>query len=349
MKKEWAPILIQAKLSDYPTIQNMARFYIYDRTPTMLWACPENGLFECIDFKHYFENPAEKAFLIKVEDEIAGFVLLDKIQLLETVDWNMGEFFVLAKFQGKGIAQIIAKEIFEKHPGKWSVAVMPENIKAVKFWRKIIADLSAGNYSEIFKTKDELKTRENPDPYAMNVFCFSTDQKTHYVPRKISIRPSEVSDIPDLVQLSYQKRRAYEQAQPQLWKYAGSHAETSQAQWFLKLRRQENHIMLTALRQEKIIGFIIGVLVPAPEVYNPGGLTLTIDDFCVEHDTDWPSTGSQLIRKITEIAKENHAVQIFTVCGAHDDAKRRFLQSIGLSLASEWYVGSIPSKNHSKF
>ena len=169
--------LLPATIADYLTIQNMARFYVYDRTAAMGWECPESGLFECIDFKHYFENPDEKAFLVRVSDEIAGFVLLDKMHVLEPVDWNMGEFFVLAKFQGKGIANIVAREILQKHPGKWSIAVMPENIKAVKFWRKIISDVSNGEYTEIFKTEDELKTAENPDPYAMNVFTFDTPLK----------------------------------------------------------------------------------------------------------------------------------------------------------------------------
>lgn len=168
--------LVPATLADYPTIQNMARFYVYDRTACMGWECPENGLFECIDFKHYFEKTHEKAFMVRVSGEIAGFVLLDKMYLLEAVDWNMGEFFVLAKFQGKGIASQVAREIFEKHPGKWSVAVMPENIKAIKFWRKIIAEVSRRNYTEVFKTENELKTVENPDPYAMNIFNFIAEK-----------------------------------------------------------------------------------------------------------------------------------------------------------------------------
>lgn len=166
--------LIKATIADYQTIQNMARFYVYDRTKYMGWECPENGLFECIDFKHYLENPDKQAFLIRVNNELAGFILLDKMVLTEKVDWNIGEFFVLAKFQGKGIAEEAAKEIFRQFPGKWSVAVMPENIKAVNFWRKIITDISGGNFKEIFKTEEELKTVKNPDPYSMNMFIFNT-------------------------------------------------------------------------------------------------------------------------------------------------------------------------------
>ncbi len=170
------PNLIPATLEDYPVIQNMARFYVYDRTPSMGWECPETGLFECIDFKHYFESPDERAFLIKVDNELAGFVLLDKMQLIEEVDkvdWNMGEFFILAKFQRQHFGTQIAKQIFYKFPGKWSVAVMPENAKAVKFWRKIIQDITADEFTEAFKTEEELTTAENPDPYAMIVFNFN--------------------------------------------------------------------------------------------------------------------------------------------------------------------------------
>lgn len=162
-----------ATLSDYPMIQNLASYYVYDRTGFMGWPCSENGVFECIDFKHYFENPDEKGFIVKVNDELAGFVLLDKTHLIETVDWNMGEFFILRKFQGKGIAAEVALEIFNTYPGKWSVAVMPENLQALKFWRKTVKKASRGQFTEVCKTAEELRTVENPDPYAMNILSFN--------------------------------------------------------------------------------------------------------------------------------------------------------------------------------
>ncbi|WP_207760981.1 GNAT family N-acetyltransferase [Holospora curviuscula] len=333
--------LLPATISNYPTIQNMARFYVYDRTAYMDWECPESGLFECIDFKHYFENSDEKAFLIKVSDEIAGFVLLDKMHLLEPVDWNMGEFFVLAKFQEKGIASIVAREIFKEHPGKWSIAVMPENIKAIKFWRKIISEASYGDYTEVFKTEDELRNAENPDPYAMNVFTFDINHRVNNAKDDISIRLSQANDIESIVEMSYQKRRLYEKAQPQFWKYAGDIAELSQAKWFEELLGSNDHIMLTATCHQKIVGFIIGKLMPAPEVYNPGGLTLMIDDFCVANEAEWHSIGSKLVQKIKAIAKLRGAAQVLIVCGSHDGPKCHFLKKMGLTVASEWYVGSI--------
>lgn len=174
MKNSLVPTILPATITDCDTVQNMARFYVYDRTAFMGWECPEDGMFECIDFKHYFEDGYKKAFLVKVENELAGFILLDKENLIEMVDWNMGEFFIFAKFQGKGIALKVIELIFKMYPDKWSVAVMPKNIKAVKFWRKAITLTSGNKFPEIFKTEKELKTSKNPDPYAMNIFTFNT-------------------------------------------------------------------------------------------------------------------------------------------------------------------------------
>jgi hypothetical protein len=155
------------------------------------------------------------------------------------------------------------------------------------------------------------------------------------------VRKATQADVPSLVTLSYQKRRFYEKAQPQFWKYAGDHAELSQAKWFEELLTQNDHIILTAMQGDTIVGFIIGKLVAAPEVYNPGGLTLMIDDFCVADESNWPTVGVRLIDKIKLIAKTKGAAQIVVVSGAHDEPKRDFLKSCTLSIASEWYVGGI--------
>ncbi|MES2215575.1 MAG: GNAT family N-acetyltransferase [Pseudomonadota bacterium] len=334
--------LLPATITDYPVIQNMARFYVYDRTKYMGWECPEDGLFECIDFKHYFENPEERVFLVKVAGELAGFVMLDKERLVDAVDWNMGEFFILAKFQGSGIGSYVMREIFKQFPGKWSIACMPKNISATKFWHKVIAKVTHGDFTEVFKTADELRTTENPDPYDMNIWIFDTESnKEAYATCDISIRPSIAGDISDIVALSHQKRLNYEKAQALFWRYAGDIAEESQAAWFRELLTHKDYIMLTAWQEDKIVGFIIGKLMPAPEVYNPGGPTLMIDDFCVETPELWQSVGTKLIEEIKILAKAKGATQILVVSGDHDNAKCHFLQHIGLTVASRWYVGGI--------
>jgi predicted acetyltransferase len=83
--------IIKATIDDYPTVQNMARFYVYDMSRSCGfisedWACPSDGLYESYDFKLYFDNPKRQAFLIKVHNELAGFVLLNKVGTQHNID-----------------------------------------------------------------------------------------------------------------------------------------------------------------------------------------------------------------------------------------------------------------------
>jgi predicted acetyltransferase len=162
----------EAKLSDYPTIQNMARFYVYDMSRYCGhlpgWECPGDGLFENFDLKIYFTNDRNHAFFIKVGDEIAGFALINKMGSSADVDWNMGEFFVLAKFQASGIGRNIAEEVFDRFSGIWEVATIPENTGALRFWKKMVGQYSKGVFTE------EQKTIQYPEPHQMVVLRFNT-------------------------------------------------------------------------------------------------------------------------------------------------------------------------------
>ncbi|HAT9060362.1 TPA: GNAT family N-acetyltransferase [Legionella pneumophila subsp. pneumophila] len=146
-----------ATLDDYPTIQNMARFYVYELSRDCGfisddWALPSDGLYESFDFKNYFEAPTRKAFLIKVGNELAGFALLNQEGIYPDTSWNMGEFFIVAKFQGKGLGFLVSSELWKMHPGLWEVSVIPENKRGLSFWRKAISSVTAGNYQEEIKT-----------------------------------------------------------------------------------------------------------------------------------------------------------------------------------------------------
>lgn len=169
--------IIPATIIDYPIIQNMARFYVYDMSRycgfiSKDWAIAEDGLYECFDVKKYFEDSDKKAYIVKLQDgELVGFVLLDKQSTSNDVDWNIGEFFVLGKFQAQGIAKEIAKRIWIMHPGKWEISVIPENKPALAFWRKTISIFTNGNYLEEVKTIDYDK--DQPKRY---IFNFSIKQ-----------------------------------------------------------------------------------------------------------------------------------------------------------------------------
>ncbi|MEI6790064.1 MAG: GNAT family N-acetyltransferase [Myxococcaceae bacterium] len=170
--------LVQVSISDYPTIQNMARFYVYDmsrycgRSPSALdWSCPEDGLYECFDLKPYFVEPDRHAFFIKVGSEKAGFALINKLGSSPDVDWNMGEFFVLAKFQGTGIGEQAVRLLFEQFPGVWERSAMPENTVSIAFIRKTLMRYTGGAFVE------KKKISKKPVPHEMVVFRFEAPPK----------------------------------------------------------------------------------------------------------------------------------------------------------------------------
>lgn len=147
-------------------------------------------------------------------------------------------------------------------------------------------------------------------------------------------------DIKEMVALSYQKRRFYEKAQAQFWRHAEG-AEDIQFNWFKELINHVGYMALIAKNKNKLLGFIIGQITDAPAVYDPGGKTLLVDDFCVTCPSLWHLVGGNLLQRLRQDSKSKNVVQVLIVCGSHDQDKQRFLRDVNLNVASEWYVGNI--------
>lgn len=168
--------LVPATLVDYPTIQNLWPFYVYDLSRECGfikgWESPTDRSFVPDDLMPYFNSPNKTPFLIKVGDELGGFALINKLEVMPEIDFFLSEFFILAKFQNKGIGRIAATALFNQLKGKWGLGIIPENKKALAFWQETVAAYTAGSFSECLKTSEELKTAEHPDPHPMIIFTF---------------------------------------------------------------------------------------------------------------------------------------------------------------------------------
>ena len=88
-------------------------------------------------------------------------------------------------------------------------------------------------------------------------------------------------------------------------------------------------------------GFAVITTLPAPPVYDPGGLSSLIDDFVVSSPEKWVTAGATLLGAATAWARERGAVQVVVVSGPHDGAKRAVLQDAGLYVASEWFTAPL--------
>lgn len=49
--------ILEARDEDFPIVQNLVRFYIYDLSGIMGWDCPESGLFGgCDELPEYWQT-----------------------------------------------------------------------------------------------------------------------------------------------------------------------------------------------------------------------------------------------------------------------------------------------------
>ncbi|HEX2548885.1 MAG TPA: GNAT family N-acetyltransferase [Gammaproteobacteria bacterium] len=165
--------LIQVSIDYYPVLQNMGRFYAYDMSEYLGknagWEMPEDGLYVCNDFERYWQDENSFPFLIRYQNEIVGFAIINKTGSHSEIDFNMAQFFILRKFKNKGIGKYVAEQCFKKFPGIWEVMVMPGNEGAYRFWRKIIKNYTHNHFVEYSCDVIHFK-----NPARRNIFKFNT-------------------------------------------------------------------------------------------------------------------------------------------------------------------------------
>lgn len=155
-----------------------------------------------------------------------------------------------------------------------------------------------------------------------------------------AVRPASVAEVPRMVELSRRKRADYARYQPIFWREAEDAAER-QATYFNHLIARDGIIALVYEADGVLYGFIIGALITAPPVYDPGGAACMVDNFVVADPDAWKTVGRALLDAVIHVAKTRGAVQVIVVCGHHDEPLRALLMSCGCTIASEWWVGMV--------
>jgi predicted acetyltransferase len=131
----------------YEHVNNLFQYYIYDMSEFMGWPPNDDGTFQVDDsvtgLKDYWQKPEHYPYLIKVDGEAAGFSLARKFPN-ESETFDMGQFFVLRKFKRKKVGESAFRLTAQKHPGQWLVRVLPDNLAAQGFWKKVVHQVADG-------------------------------------------------------------------------------------------------------------------------------------------------------------------------------------------------------------
>lgn len=106
-------------------------------------------------FDSYFNKKSYKPYFIKVDNQIVGFILVNKYSIVEIKANSIAEFYVKKEYRNKGIGKTAAYKVFNMFPGKWEIREREKNIMAYKFWNKVIGEYTNQSFSELILNNED--------------------------------------------------------------------------------------------------------------------------------------------------------------------------------------------------
>lgn len=129
------------------TLNNLAELAAYDLSEWSGRDINENGLFvENFNSRSWLEDDHFKPFFIRVDGNLAGFVIIRRIEEEQLMYLN--HFFILRKYRRQSIGKNAAIQAFDRFLGQWRVNQFDWNIPAQNFWRRVIKDYTNDDYTE---------------------------------------------------------------------------------------------------------------------------------------------------------------------------------------------------------
>ncbi len=139
-----------AIVSERPILRHLMELYQYDFSEFDGADTGPLGLYDYPYLDHYCVEAERSPFLVRVDGNLAGFVLVARYNYLTGAKdcWVMAEFFVMRKYRRQGVGEHVARYIFDQFPGAWQVGQITENQAASAFWRKVVTRYTHGSFHE---------------------------------------------------------------------------------------------------------------------------------------------------------------------------------------------------------
>jgi predicted acetyltransferase len=136
--------VVRASAEEEPIVANLLELYIHDLSEFIELTMQSNGRFEYPWLADYWVDQNRFPFLVKVDGNLAGFVLVHCPQALTQAGqiWDVAEFFIIRGLRRRGIGRAVAHEVWRRHPGAWEVRVRETNVLARPFWVATIASFT---------------------------------------------------------------------------------------------------------------------------------------------------------------------------------------------------------------
>jgi len=157
--------LVPVGEADKDVLQNLYQLYNYDFTPYTEEDLNSSGLYE-VNLERYWQDPRWNPFFIYSEGKIAGFLVV----LFENADVDpdpthvIYDFMILRKYRRKGLGRQAAVQALDLYKANWAIAQMSGNEPAILFWRGVVNDYTAGNYTESIRQNKYIQSFSTKSP-----------------------------------------------------------------------------------------------------------------------------------------------------------------------------------------
>ena len=132
--------LTNLQLSETGTLQRLLQLYYFESSNWSKEDIGSDGLYEgctAVDLEMYVDSDEAKAQLIWVDQTLAGFVLLDKVELEAKPIWELADFFILPKYRGAWIALEAVRQIFVDVNQPMTASTFKKNQAAFRFFKAV--------------------------------------------------------------------------------------------------------------------------------------------------------------------------------------------------------------------
>ncbi|MFD2045530.1 GNAT family N-acetyltransferase [Ornithinibacillus salinisoli] len=132
---------------DKAILNNLIQLYRYDSSEFDGHILNYHGLYSYKYIDHQWTDSYRRPFVVKVNGEIAGFVLVildvprEYVKLSTSVKTNViSDFFIMKKYRRKGVGKEVAFSLFNQFKGFWEIRQTEANKEAYIFWKHVIIE-----------------------------------------------------------------------------------------------------------------------------------------------------------------------------------------------------------------
>ena len=128
--------LVKIEKSNINILKNLFQLYVHDISYYLTWEVNSSGEFEAYSLDEWIENKNNFGYLIYSENNICGFVMVDKEFKVLSEGFNLSEIFILNSYKGKGLASKVLRYLFDEFKSDWEVRPVYKSKVAEEFWKK---------------------------------------------------------------------------------------------------------------------------------------------------------------------------------------------------------------------